>query len=858
MMRAWLGVALLSASWLLGMEYLQPPQYIAWAASLILATLLLGNVPLYVPDCRLGLFSLVLCLPAVWLVPLPHKAIPILLSAGFVLGGASIPRQWPRAWGRGALVGSLVLLVQALVLEVYLSVTARRHELPEVLTRLASFVPRLLGVDSTAEGSWLVIQGAQQPHRFAATWDLLFPPITVCFLVGGLVVLWLAAWRPAGRLWREFARNAASLLAVVLVWLIIRAGFLLALVLHRAWRAEPMAFVNAGSVLVSVWLHIALVVFLAVLVARIVRGRAAAHEPDVRDAEDNASSTETAPQTRYGKMIGAAVCGALAIGSAVVFLYWVPVGSARAGRIMFVERHSTWEPTTEPYATTIYGEAGSYNYAAAYAYCDQFFEMSRLLESDRIDEAKLQTCDVLVIKTPTARYSEEEVRAIERYVAGGGALLLIGDHTNVFNMNTYLNDIARCFGFTFRNDLLFRVADPYKQPYRSRYPSHPAVQRISTMHFAVSCSIDPAFHAGRMAIRSAGLWNLPPAYHESNYHPQAEFRPYMQYGSWCQLWATPHGQGRVLAFADSTLFSNFCVFQPGKLELLVGMLDWLNRRSRFDAGRPRMLLRGFLALVSAALLLLAWRVGGPDSFWALLCAGLLGWGVATLLVGVAHRRAMPELKPERHVPHVVIDRTISEVPLFTGAFTDGEEGQGYGMLEQWIPRVGNSISRQTDDVFGGDGLVILCPTRSVSPDYREQLVRFVESGGKLLVVDSPDVPNSTANSVLWSFDLHSNHEVVEVPDGKLQCEFPAPEVPLQMSCEIIGGQTLATLDGRPVAAQVPYGRGTVTVIGFGGLFNDAAMGFHWLPEPDAETQERYQVLYGLLRASLPHLTTETL
>ena len=37
---------------------------------------------------------------------------------------------------------------------------------------------------------------------------------------------------------------------------------------------------------------------------------------------------------------------------------------------------------------------------------------------------------------------------------------------------------------------------------------------------------------------------------------------------------------------------------------------------------------------------------------------------------------------------------LSTVPLFTGAFADDPEGGGYGLLEQWIPRVGNYTSRR--------------------------------------------------------------------------------------------------------------------------------------------------------------------
>ena len=65
------------------------------------------------------------------------------------------------------------------------------------------------------------------------------------------------------------------------------------------------------------------------------------------------------------------------------------------------------------------------------------------------------------------------------------------------------------------------------------------------------------------------------------------------------------------------------------------------------------------------------------------------------LVVQMQQRAMP-LPPKQHsMTHVVIDRTVSTVPLFTGAFADDLEGNGYGMLEQWIPRIGNYISRRS-------------------------------------------------------------------------------------------------------------------------------------------------------------------
>jgi hypothetical protein len=239
----------------------------------------------------------------------------------------------------------------------------------------------------------------------------------------------------------------------------------------------------------------------------------------------------------------------------------------------------------------------------------------------------------------------------------------------------------------------------------------------------------------------------------------------------------------------------------------------------------------------------------------LLASGYAGWTLASGAVIASHHHSLPVPAVQRALPHVVLDRTVSEVPLFTGAFADDKEGLGYGLFEQWIPRIGNRTSRATGpDVFAGDAIVIVCPTRSVTPDYQQCLVQFVADGGRLLVLDSPDVQGSTINSILWPFGMASSAAGAEQNAGDLTWanELGITPMPLLASCRIEGGQPIAHVGETPVAAQVRHGRGLITVVGFGSLFNDTAMGTHWLPPPEQETLQRYDILYGLLWASLPY------
>jgi hypothetical protein len=850
-LRIWVSNGLLAGSWMLGTGWLEPAKPLAWAGALVMAVGLLSGVPVRVPPGWQSWASVLLGLPAIWILEIPYGVIPLLLVAGLVLASAAIPRRWPQRLGQGALAASAILLGQAMTLECYAHLTARRHLLPEALAEAAGGLARVWGLESTVDTGHLVIHTGERTVRLGLTWDLLLDPASACFFSGGLIVLFVIA---RGQLGREgtgkwMLRGSLLLVAVTSTWCFLRLAWMVAVVTQRLIRADAVSVVNAGSVLVSTWLHVLPVVALGALTA--VVGRTvlpASQQPRAGGSPGRPGG----PARGRGRAALPAVCVAAAVALSCVVLHWQPVGRPKAGRILVMEKHSSWEPTTTPYNTTSYGESGSYNYGAMYTYCGQFYRMSRLPQSADITDAALASCDVLVIKTPTARYVPREIDAIARFVRNGGSLLLIGDHTNVFNMNTYLNDIARRFGFAFRHDLLFQIGEPYRQRCPSPRVPHPVLQRVSSLDFAVSCSVDPGASLGTMVIRSTGLWSLPPAYHESNYHPQAEYRTDMHYGAWCQLWATTAGRGRVLAFTDSTLFSNFCFYQPGKADLLLGMLSWLNHASAWDAPVRRVVLRAGGLCVAVGLLMFAvWFGGRRAASWVFLVATALGmWSVTGEAVKVVHRQALTQ--PTRQygrLPQVMLDRVLSSVPLATGAFADGPPEASYGLLEQWIPRMGCAVSRESDlrAMAGKDGLVIIAPTRSVSDRYREVLRDYVRRGGRVLVLDSPEFPGSSANSLLNMFGLAALLSTQPV-SGEL--DIPALHgaggVTVSAARVIEGGQPLAFCGQAPVAAQVSLGEGKLTAVGFASLFNDRNMGEHWLVEPDAATQARYAALYALL------------
>ena len=413
------------------------------------------------------------------------------------------------------------------------------------------------------------------------------------------------------------------------------------------------------------------------------------------------------------------------------------------------------------------------------------------------------------------------------FVNNGGGLLLIGDHTDCYHTSAHMNDITRAWGFIFRDDVLYSTQPtPDEEHYAAPRAPHPAIQHVPAFDFSISCSIDPGYSWGRPVVSPAGLWSMPANYNYENFMPEAQHVPQMRFGSFIQAWATHAGKGRVIAWGDSTIFSSFCIEQPGKFPVLLNMIEWLNRE-----GGPGVwwlwTLLGAAAVGSGL-----WRVregkkgtvpfcrNGPEAgtdaqrwsshnwglspFSLLLAATACGWtvGTAASVALSARELPLPAPVPEHHMPLVVIDRTTSRVPLSNSFHNDDPSGMGFGLFEQWIPRLGYTTLRaEGDAVFQGNAIVMLYPNVGISAAFRQRLVDYVDRGGRLLVVDAGmSEVASTSNQILGPFGLSLDYG--ESVSGELVVKEPWPRIQVDHAWEVVGGTSFAILDGQGTVAAV--------------------------------------------------------
>ncbi|HNY80083.1 MAG: hypothetical protein RBS72_19480 [Sedimentisphaerales bacterium] len=829
MRRAWIGLALLSTSWLFALGYYHDPDWAIWALLVLAGVGLLVGIDLRAPAHIESVVAAALLAPVVLLAPWPWRAPVLLLVAGLLLCVAPIPRRWPRRLGLATLTAGMILTFQAAGMLAYESFTARSHELPWQLARMLHVAAQTLGIPAALDGTTLALYSIRHTHRLGATWGLLLDPVTFSFLVGGVALLCLRT--PATSFAGILRHGISQLLGLILciaLWLPARAAILVAVHMHRALRTSYEAPLALMGPFWNPWVLLLLLAGPVFLAWRFVRMPIA---------------TTTRPIAAAGRS-RRIVCVVMAFAAALlvtVGLLWAPSGPRKQGRIWVDEHRSTWERTDRPYDPNWYGQDSGYNYACIYDYGSRYYDMGRL--NAPIDANTLDGCDVLVVKVPTARYTPEEIAHIERFVEAGGGLLLVGEHTNVFNSGTYLNDVATRFGCRFRYDCLFDIDTPFEQLYRPPLVPHPIVQHMPPMDFAVSCSIEPQSSAGRAVIRATGLRSLPADYHASNYYPQVEDRADARYGAFLQLWTADHGSGRVAAFGDSTIFSNFSTFEPGKAELMLGMLEWLNHKAPSRDARPVLIVLGVLLGAGVLVVGRTW----PGAGFVLVSGVLLGVTTAGLAVRAMHQAAMPLPKAGRPFTHVVIDRTVCGTPLSRSGFIAGQ-ADGFGIFERWILRLGYFTSRRSGpDAFSGDVLVFLYPGKEVSADFRRQLADYVNGGGRVLVIDAPASVRSTANALLHPFGMR----MINTPLLAGPLETPAGwpvNVTARNAGRIEGGTPLIRIAGQPVAATAEFGKGTITAIGFGAQFADLNMGVTADTIPDVAMRNLYELQFQLLRS----------
>lgn len=565
------------------------------------------------------------------------------------------------------------------------------------------------------------------------------------------------------------------------------------------------------------------------------------------------------------------VAGAL-ICLAALYL-WQDPGRLKVGRIMIDEQHSTWERSDRPMTTETYGIDTVYNYSYM---LELFRRHSYVVEINKgvLNSNRLSNVDVLILKTPTSPYSNEEVLAVKRFVEKGGGLWLIGDHTNIFGMNTYLNQIGSQWGIRFNADAVSPLPHYYQQitripgvpPYHKcgnrahevlcskPYLNHPIVgSDINYCQLLTSCSVDAPIWCQHVSV-SRGTFLDAARFGHNTFFGDLKHNADERYDMILQNVALECGAGRVATWSDSTLFSNFSICLPGVPNICLNSVGWLNRTNLV----PLYVRRG-ISLAISAIMILAIIYSHRDIGGLLACT-LQAFLICCLLIPVIdsiNKVAYQPMSPEKNFHTVVFDQQYSHLELPAKTHVHPGDPRVFETFYVMVQRLGMMpVTGDRLSTSPNCSLIVFANldrelSRSDLTVVKELLVR---GGSVLVLVGGKDALTTcdhhvaVSNAFLQALDADGRFVVLEKPTttelyGPLIKDVIISRATVRAA--IFGNNInskLGTAEGDCVLAYETIGRGRLLLCSIADLCSNASLG-----EPGTTPSETQAVC---IRASL--------
>jgi hypothetical protein len=519
-----------------------------------------------------------------------------------------------------------------------------------------------------------------------------------------------------------------------------------------------------------------------------------------------------------------------AFGVLLGYVFWEPRGTTKQGTVLISTFHTKWSPTDRDYDKTWFGPASGYNYNSLKKFLEVYFDVREL--PTRITEQALKDASVLFIYDPDSAFSAEEQEAVQRFVKRGGGLLLVGDHTNVFGSTANLNTVAAPFGLRYRDDVLFDMKENFFQIIYPTLFSPALLKGIEIFRFRGPTSVIPTAPFTKVLMSIPHSKSLRAIYSVNNFYPRPANHPGMKVGEFAVAVSAHAGQGRVLAFCDSTLFSQFEIFFPGKWEFMLNGINWLNHRDPAAYGSVRWLALAASALVLLGLLLTS---AGPG---ALLCRSLLCVGAGCLAWLTANGLARQSLSlPPQRIPATFLFFAADENDARVGLrkfVAEGKYSEKYEIFVQWVLRNG---------MF--PAFVLLGENHSRALYHHVAASPAATMGVALIIRDREQLrrqknldPDLLSRTRRFLFLLGSEMKAED-----------AGEIMAALGCTDVGAlERAAPLPGVSDARVVRWEGRTYVFVFSAERFSDERMGISEKVQPSQAQKDLYELEYKLLDA----------
>jgi len=818
----WTGLLFLSSSWYALLPVFRPENFTMGVILITLGTIMITigffqKLEKTNQNWKVKLFLLLPSLLALLLLPFPYRIGALLVSgsllSSIILYHSSIPG--------GILISGLIYIFQTLLIPFFVKITPRWDSLTFLLKPLLLLI-RFIGYESTVFNNLLLVGTETEIIKFSLTPEKAGSLFLMTFLIGGLVLILLSSRDSA-----DMTRRMVAFILSLPLYALIRLLFLL------------LSYIEVRSLRMfwdPLW-----ILFSMFPLAILLSNQCQLILPISLHYFFNSVETITLKK-------------GLAIALVLILFPFLVVGSLvledpgvlKEGRVLIDEYHSAWESTTHKLGTEKFeGKKDVYTYYTLRKWLEHYYQVDINLDKP-LDGDLLKDYDVLILKCPTLPYQPKEVEDILDFVKKGGGLLLIGDHTDLLGMNTYLNQIGNQVGLRFGSDSTFDLESGNLSSFefsRLPLPPHPTLAKTSLFRFATSCSIRAPLRAhdvitGYSMGQEEG--SLSHVYFFGDMRADTQDR----YGLFLQAVTLKHGRGRIFAFSDSTVFSSFSMMMKGYHEFFLGIMDYLNRANSKVNINLTMLIPSLLLLVIGIILL-----KNTAKEWVILVTLVFfisGFALSLSVFAWFNQIYYHPPSPRIEYTQVAFDRQYSNFKLYHFLGNPGGE-KGWEQFEGFfvgIQRLGYfpKEMEQLQDCLGSDMIIIINPDKSFQRDDITSLMRYIENGGKVLILDSIRNKHSTSNELLMSFGLHIGSLLIDFGGSA------GDEVSKIPTLTVVGGNKIIFDVGKKIVnfATQPFGKGMLGIYVDSSALSQMIMGDLYSP-PSEEGIKAYKLGFRLIK-----------
>jgi len=421
-----------------------------------------------------------------------------------------------------------------------------------------------------------------------------------------------------------------------------------------------------------------------------------------------------------------------------------------------------------------------------------------------VTRESLRSANVLVVINLMEKFDRPTKEAIWGFVRQGGSLLVLGDHTGTHSIREPINDLIEPFNIS----LNFDSAKPFRDGWLWGYalPRHAATigvdQSMNEIQIWIGASLTVEPPARPVIIGSYGFSDLGDIANTRRGNlGNLLFDPGEKLGDIPLAAECRYGRGRVLVFGDTSSLQNGALVYSHRF--VENMFAWLSSPQTPAADPARRCVAALLILAGMVLLARQARTHSWPTIAA--AAFLLGWALGAIPAKTLG------LLSTAHNDIAWIDASHLERFSINNIWAD----QGFGGLAHNLMRNGYSPLMMKDwdtrALNRGAVLILIGPSKPLSPSEVKAVRRFVESGGHLILAAGwEDLSGSTD---LWEeFGLR----VEQRPLGRVLVKQPRGDVRLYKgwSMKAVHGdpEVLCSPWGYPAIVRLRIGKGSVVAI----------------------------------------------